>query len=494
MSKTQLPRCTSESQGIPSAAISAFVEDIQQNVHELHSFMLLRHGAVVAEGWWSPYAPELPHMLFSLSKSFTSTAVGLAVAEGLLTVNDPVISFFPEDLPAEPSENLRVMRVKQLLSMSTGHAEDTTGRVNGQAETTWVKAFLALPVEFKPGTHFVYNTAATYMLSAIVQKVTGMTVRDYLMPRLFEPLGISKPFWESSPEGINTGGWGLNLTTEDIARFGQLYLQKGKWEGSQIVPEVWVAEATSRQVSNGCVPESDWDQGYAYQFWRCRHGAYRGDGAFGQYCIVMPEQDAVLAITSGLADMQQVLNIAWERLLPAMGPAPLVANEADQHALREKLAGLKLVRPAAAPAVGADETAAAVSGKQYTTAENGLLIQCVSFDFSAPGCTLRISGSPLPGRSAGLRMGGVYGEQQLVCGSGAWHVGETDIFGLGPQQVYASGIWTAADTYEITARLVRTPFFFTFVCRFTGSAVEIRVTGNVAFEQEATVAISGHAE
>ena len=209
-------------------------------VHDLHSFMLLRHGQVVARGWWSPYAAQRPHMLFSLSKSFTSTAVGLAVAEGRLTVDDPVLSFFPEDAPAKVSPNLAAMRVRDLLSMSTGHAKDATGRATHKKEGNWVKGFLSLPVRYAPGTHFVYNSAATYMLSAIVQKLTGMTLLDYLRPRLFEPLGIDNPTWESCPRGINTGGWGLSVRTEDIARFGQLYLQKGVWKGQRILPEAWV--------------------------------------------------------------------------------------------------------------------------------------------------------------------------------------------------------------------------------------------------------------
>src|SRR5207244_5422812 len=170
-------------------------------------------------------------------------------------------------------------------------------------------------------------------LSAIVQKVTGMTVLDYLKPRLFEPLGIEHPTWEASPQGITAGGYGLSIRTEDIARFGQLYLQKGKWQEKQLVPESWVEAATARQTSNGSNPKSDWDQGYGYQFWRCRNGAYRGDGAFGQYCIVMPEQDAVIVITSGLRDMQAVLNLVWETLLPGMSKKTLPADKANRAKL-----------------------------------------------------------------------------------------------------------------------------------------------------------------
>lgn len=490
MTDTPLPRCTPESQGIASAAVLAFVDEAQRSIHELHSFMLLRRGAVIAEGWWSPYGPHLPHMLFSLSKSFTSTAVGLAAAEGLLSVSDPVISFFPEDAPTEPSENLRAMRVKQLLSMSTGHAEDTTGRITGQPDPNWVKAFLALPVEYRPGTHFVYNSGATYMLSAIVQKVTGCTVLDYLTPRLFEPLGIHSPTWENSPQGINMGGWGLNVTTEDIARFGQLYLQKGKWNGAQIVPETWVAEASSRQVSNGCSPDSDWEQGYGYQFWRCRHNCYRGDGAFGQYCIVMPDQDAVLAITSGVGDMQQVLNLVWDRLLPAMGPAPLVADPAEQAALQERLSGLKIDPPAGA---AASPLAAQVSGRAYRVEENQMGIQSVSLDFSGGGCILHVEGAAQNEVTGAFQRGMIVGSHQVSCGMGAWQEGETNLFGSYYPQCLASAVWTADGTCALTIRMVRTPFYYTITCKFAGDRLEMQLSPNVAFDPEPLPVLVGRA-
>jgi len=322
----RLPRSTPEEQGICSSGIIDFLKGVSEKKLGLHSFMLLRHGHVVAEGWWSPYAPEKPHMLFSLSKSFTSTAIGFAVQEALLSLEDKVVSFFPEEAPKDISENLAAMEVKHLLSMSTGHAEDTTGPMMQQKDGNWVQGFLACPVVYKPGTHFLYNTGATYMLSAILQKITGQTLLEYLTPRLFEPLGISGATWDSCPRGINTGGFGLKVKTEDIAAFGQFYLQKGLWNGRRLLSEDWIEKATGFQVSNGNGGESDWTQGYGYQFWRCRHNAYRGDGAFGQYCIVMPEQDAVVAITSGLGDMQAVLNLVWDCLLPAIKPGTLAAD------------------------------------------------------------------------------------------------------------------------------------------------------------------------
>ena len=243
---------------------------------------------------------------------------------GETSLDDEVLKFFAEDSPIRPSNNLKAMRVSDLLRMSTGQRASRPRTPN----RPWTKTFLAHPVPFKPGTHFLYNTSGTYMLSAIVQKATGMTVLDYLRPRLFAPLGIEHPTWETSPQGISAGGFGLSIRTEDIARFGQLYLQKGMWKGKELVPEAWVAAATARQTSNGSNPKSDWDQGYGYQFWRCRHGAYRGDGAFGQYCVVLPDQDAVIAITSGVKDMQAVLNLVWDKLLPAIKSSPQAPDDA----------------------------------------------------------------------------------------------------------------------------------------------------------------------
>ncbi len=349
-----LPRSSPEAQGVSSAGVLAFVEAADEKVNTMHSFMLVRHGHVVAEGWWKPEAADKPHVMHSLSKSFTSTAVGLAVAEGKLDINDRVLKFFPDDAPAEPSDKLKAMRVRDLLTMNCGHEVE----VKFSPDVPWVKAFLAHPVPHKPGTHFQYNTPGSYMLSAIVQKVTGQTVHDYLMPRLFEPLGIEDPEWSKSPQGINAGGFGLHLCTEDIAKFGQLYLQKGKWNGQQLIPAAWVEQATSKQVSNGSDPDRDWDQGYGFQFWRCRHNAFRGDGANGQFCIVMPEQDAVVAITADTRDMQAELNVVWDKLLPALEPSPLPANAEGEKKLKERLANLA-VRKMAAPSKSETKSAAA---------------------------------------------------------------------------------------------------------------------------------------
>ncbi|RYX80680.1 class C beta-lactamase-related serine hydrolase [bacterium] len=333
---TSLPRTSPESQGISSAAIREFVETADQRVNTMHSFMIVRHGQVIAEGWWKPEAADKQHVLWSLSKSFTSTAIGLVVAEGKLGIDDLVLDFFPEYAPAQPSDNLKAMRVRDLLTMSTGHESEP----ELTPSIPWVQSFLAHPVPHEPGAHFLYNSPASNMLSAIVQKLTGQTQLDYLRPRLFEPLGIENPHWLTTSQGATIGGWGLHLCTEDIAKFGQLYLQKGEWNGQQLVPAAWIEQATTKQVPNGDDATRDWTQGYGFQFWRCRHNAYRGDGKDGQFCVVLPEFDTAIAMTALTDDMQGELNLVWEKLLPAFQSAPLPANEAEESLLKQTIAGL----------------------------------------------------------------------------------------------------------------------------------------------------------
>ncbi len=456
-SSAPLPRSAPESEGVSSSEVLAFVEAIDQ-IDSLNSFMLLRHGRVVAEGWWAPYHAEARHSLYSLSKSFTSTAVGLAIAEGKLSLDDPVLKFFPDAAPAEPSDYLKAMRVSDLLRMATGHESEPLRTT----KEPWTKTFLDHRVAFKPGTHFLYNTSATYMQSAIVQKVTGQTLLDYLAPRLFEPLGIEHPTWETSPEGISTGGYGLSIRTEDIARFGQLYLQKGMWHDKQLVPGEWIEAATSRQTSNGSSPLSDWDQGYGYQFWRCRHGAYRGDGAFGQYCVVMPEQDAVVVITSGVKNMQEILNLIWDKLLPALKPASLAPDGEAASKLRQKLSGLAVRLPAAA------SENPRFAGKTYTFPANEQKLESII-----------LARDPADGHDAlVIRADGT--EQCIDCGHGKWLSGQA-AWGLLPRQpVAVAGGWMN-DEFTAKVCFYETPFIVTFRLKFTGDDLAFNSESNVGF-------------
>jgi CubicO group peptidase (beta-lactamase class C family) len=470
-SGADLPRSTPEAQGVSSAAVLAFVEAADKDIDSLHSFMLLRHGHVVAEGWWAPYSPDARHSLFSLSKSFTSTAVGIAAAEGKLSIDDPVLKFFPDEAPAEPSANLKSMRLSDLLRMSTGHQTEPPRRPS----EPWAKTFLAHTVPFKPGTHFLYNTSATYMLSAAVQKATGQTLLDYLKPRLFDPLGIESPTWEASPQGVSAGGYGLSVRTEDIAKFGQLYLQKGKWRGKQLVPTAWVEEATARQTSNGSSPRSDWDQGYGYQFWRCRNGAYRGDGAFGQYCIVLPEQDAVIAITAGVRDMQAVLNLVWDKLSPAFKPSPLPPDDAAHAKLANTLKGLTLRLPEG------KGTPPKVAGKTYLFPANDGKFDSVTLESEKDGSVTLVT-----------RVGGA--ERRVVCGVGSWKKGQAAWGRLPEQPVAVAGAWTADDTYTAKICFTESPFVVTVRLKFSGGEARLESETNVGFGPTKAAALVGKAE
>jgi CubicO group peptidase (beta-lactamase class C family) len=463
-SRSDLPRGTPESQGISSSAILAFVEEADKKIDHLHSLMLVRHGHVVAEGWWPPYDAQTRHELYSLSKSFTSTAVGLAIADGKLSLDDPVLKFFPEEAPAAPSNNLKAMRMRDLLCMSTGHQIEP--RLQASKES-WVKTFLAQPVPHKPGTHFLYNTAGTYMQSAIVQKVTGQMVVDYLRPRLFEPLGIENPTWGTSPQGISLGGYGLSVRTEDIAKFGQLYLQKGKWHGRQLIPAKWVEMATSRQASNGSNPNSDWDQGYGYQFWRSRHGAYRGDGAFGQFCIVMPEQDAVVAITSGVGNMQAVLNLVWDKLLPAMRPEPLPSDDVGDQKLQAKLASLVMPTQKQSASIHIPQ---GISNTMFSFAPNTQKLETLGLEWGKEGDPTTLI----------VKCNGA-AEQRIACGQGEWKKSRLS-FGTFPEQPAAvSGSWTANDKYTAQICFYETPYLLALSLDFSDDKLRLDPTLNVSF-------------
>jgi len=461
---TALPRSTPEAQGISSAAILDFVQAADKQVDAMHSFMLVRHGHVVAEGWWSPFAAQTPHSMYSLSKSFTSTAVGLAIAEGKLSLDDPVLKFFPEDAPANPGDNLKAMRVRDLLRMNTGQHADDMAKFSFESGEPLVKLFLSMPVAHKPGTHFWYNTPGTFMCSAIVQKVSGQTVFDYLKPRLFEPLGIENPTWEMKQQ-YTFGGSGLHIRTEDIAKFGQLYLQRGQWGGKQLVPASWIDTATAMQTSNGSNPASDWDQGYGYQFWRCRPGCYRGDGAFGQFCIVIPEKDAVIAITSGTRNMQGVMNLVWEKLLPAMQPKKLRADQDTNKRLAQILTSLT-VRPQTGSSAPATPT---WSGKTFAMPTNGQKIEAAGLEFDSTGRSVTLI----------TRFGGV--EQRTACGNGTWTKGRMTYAGFEEQPIAASGAWTGQDTYTAKLCFYETPFCLTVSLKFAETQLLYDCEYNVNF-------------
>lgn len=469
-----LPRSTPEAEGVSSKNILSFLEAVEKSKHEFHSIMMLRHGKVIAEGWWKPYRPELKHTMYSVSKSFTSTAIGFAVSEKRLSVNDKVISFFPDKLPQTMNSYLATLRVKDLLSMSVGQDPDPTGAIITR-ENDWVKAFLALPIYSEPGSKFLYNSMATYMLSAIVQKVTKQKLIDYLRPRLFQPLGITGVDWETDPAGINSGGWGFRIRTEDLAKFGQLYLQKGKWKGKQVLPAAWVEEATTKKIeqtpelSQAAKDSSDWRQGYCYQFWRSRHNTYRGDGAFGQYILVFPEQDAVIAITSETGDMQGELTLVWEHLLPAFSKDKVIAEKRDYTLLKQKLNNLTLPLPAAI----ADSSAMTPSFNfTYTLEPNERKIQRVQLD--------------LNGSNSAIIFTNDTATYKLQLGASSWKITETNRRGpslVGAAKNHFAGLpatkvaglysWIDGSTVEVLLRYIESPHTETITCKFDGNTISM---------------------
>ncbi len=492
---SSLPNSGPEAQGLPARAVQNFVEAAESAGLELHSFVLLRRGHLIAQGAWAPFSLEQPHALFSVSKSFVSTAVGLAVGEGLLSIDDPVLSFFPEFRPEVVSAHLAAMRVRDLLTMTTGHArglaESLTGVLQEGQPQPWAQTFLTQSVDFQPGTHFVYNSGGTYMLAAIVERLSGQPLLGYLRPRLFAPLGIGEATWEPNAEGVAVGGWGLSLRVEDMACLGELYRQQGVWKDRQalgeevrpwrlkdqsILSEDWVEQATSAQVGNQVQGDGggphDWNQGYGFQFWRCQHGAYRADGALGQFIVVMPGQEAVLAINSAVDNMQSVLDLVWTHLLPAFEPGPLTPEPGALERLQHKCASLELP-----PVAGLLDSPFAVrlGGRSYTFEPNVL------------GLTELRLGS-LSGQ-AELTLSTAEGSFPIMAGMGTWAVNHTrfdHVSTLDPskdRRVAACAAWTAPDALEVHLNYLNTAATHVLKLRFEqgGEKLELESSSQTTF-------------
>jgi CubicO group peptidase (beta-lactamase class C family) len=479
-----MPRGAPETQGVSSLGVMAFLNAIARAGHELHSLMVASHGRIAVEGWWEPYRPESVHMLYSLTKSFTSTAVGFAVAEGRLQIDDPVTKFFPEELPRSVSSNLAALRVSHLLTMSSGHSTETNA--TSTESTDWAKAFLAQPIANPPGSQFLYDSGNSYMLAAIVQKLSGEKLVDYLKPRLFDPLGIDTLTWETDPRGLNIGGWGLSVTTETLVKFGQFYLQGGEWNGRQLLPREWVEQATKFRIQQPAAPgadldqlkkTSDWHQGYGYQFWRCRHYAFRGDGAFGQFCIVLPDRNAVVAITSSLNDMQGVMNLVWNHLLPAIQNERMPPDSSSASKLKRMLGSLALSVPNGA---ASSATARNLAGKRFELEPNAMGAKRFSFDFSGGICVFRMETEK--------------GASEVRCGLGKWVDGVTDMPGSPPRtrelaspvadrplqlKVAGASAWPSEQTLEMHWRFYETPHHDKVVCRFDGDSVQIEFANSI---------------
>ncbi|MBG0823601.1 beta-lactamase family protein [Planomonospora sp. ID91781] len=424
-----LPRSTPAASGVSSRSITALLDRLEARSVECHSIMVVRHGHVLAEGWWAPYSAGRPHLLYSLTKSFTSIAVGLAIADGLLSPDDRVVDVLPDHVPADISEQGRRLTVHHLLSMTTGHRADSLDEAWRLEPGDLVKGFLRVPFPEAEGTRHAYDNATTFVLARMVERVTGRTLPELLDERLFAPMGVEHAEWDRVASGAAFGFHGLHLTTEAVAAFGELLLRGGLWGDRRLVPRGWVELATRRHIETlqveGWSESPDALCGYGYQFWMSRHG-YRGQGAFGQLCVVVPSHDLVVAVTGAETQIEAVLDPLWECLLPGLDHA---ASTRDDEILAERLRRLSL---------------APVPGRAAPERSAKARIDACGEDSPLPGGTA-VAVDPVDGGWL-LRLGA---SLEVAVGHGRWR--ESSPLG---RPVVATGAWQGgafvADLYVIT--------------------------------------------
>lgn len=439
---------------VDADAVIAFLDDARAKGLELDSFMLWRKGKVATEGWWWPYRPPLVHMLHSATKSFVGTGVGIAIAEGLIQLDDPVLKFFPGRATA-PSANLEAMTVESLLTQTSGHAIGISGSQWRPLKTSWVDEFLKVPVPYAPGEHFAYSSATSYMLSAIITQRTGTTLHEYLRPRLFEPTQMRGVTWDVGPEAINPGGNGLSVTTADFLKLGVLHLTQGRWKGRQVIPADWVSAVGVPRHGNP----------YGYQWWVAPDGqGFFAAGKFGQFCFVSPKLDAVLTVTSGVAD-----NEATRNIMHALGFGHLArmcgqtaSKGGDETALRARIADLRVLpplQPSSSP------LARQVSGATYDCAPNEDHVASIGLTFDDAVCRFALRDPR--------------GDHVVEVGLRDWREGETTITGSylhheyqpDRMRVVAGGRWTSPNRFEMDWQFVESGFRDTLALTFEDDAV-----------------------
>ena len=374
-----LERVSPESEGIHSEDIIKLFDSMTNlpNV-DLHSLVIMRHGKVVGEVYPAPFKAEYKHTMYSCSKTFVSAAIGIAIDENRLRLDDRVAPFFANELPKSITKELADITVRDLLTMTSGITPDWNMR---NIRKDWVKGYLGKSV-ITPGSKFMYDSLCTYLLSAIVQKVSGKTLLDYLKPRLFEPMNIWDVQWEISPDGYNTGGWGLLIQSESLGKFGQLLLNKGEWGGRQLISEEWVNQMMTKQMEAG-------DEDYGYQIWMCDYpGAWRADGAYGQYVIVVPQKEMVIVVTQcSSMNGRKERNIIWRTLLDKVTDTPIKEGK-DYNKL------LKKQTEYAFPTVkGKSDSwkASAINGKTIELSKNKLGWKSIKFSFKKEELTAEIT-------------------------------------------------------------------------------------------------------
>jgi len=447
--------------GVNAAVLEAFLDDAAATGLDIHGIMLHRAGRVAAEGWWWPYRADRPRIMHSATKSVMATAIGMALEEGRFRLQDKVVSFFPEYMPAIVDDKLASMTVEDLLTMRAGHVDETSGSIWRGIHTSWTAEFFKIPVVHQPGTIFMYTSAASYMLSAILTKVTGQTLHDYMKPRFFEPLGIVDERWDLGPDNINPGGNGLTMKTADLLKLGVLHAQGGMWEGRRILPQAWVAEATRSHGDN-----------YGYQWVTTAGGAYLALGLFMQAVIVFAPYQATVAVIGASQEGSKAFLPVVHRYFPRAFEEQLPAGEAaaaDAH-LRSRLVAAGEVPPVVAAASG---TAARVSGRTYRIQPNPLGVTGVRFVFANDRCLFHIADAS--------------GDHTVLCGLSGWIESHTDVpgadlhhgYALRSAVVVASARWIDAHTLRMTWIFAETAFRDTVDCCFDSGRVTLDRSVNV---------------
>ena len=378
-----------EAEGVSSVKLMGWLDACEREIDSMHGFVFLRHGKVVAEGSWAPFDTlNVPHRLSSHSKCFITTAVGFLVDEGKLDLDERLVDLLPDKVPANPPENLRQVRVRDLLTMNFGSTRDEGWRRDRDGD--WVKAILADDFSHTPGRSFEYDSSTTHLLGVIVSRRSGKPLMDFLSERLFRKIGIEKAWTTFDPFGNACAAWGFSMTTREISLIGQLYLNKGVWQGERLFSEDWADLATTKQTWSGKTPtefqpKNDWTYGFGFNWWRCQHGCYRADGSGGQYTIVFPKHDAVLSIHADVDDMQKILNVVWEHFLPALSPAALPMDAEGCTALKKRCADLALP-----PVSGKREGGTDYLGRELAIKSGPVDIRSLRIDKTETGWTLRM--------------------------------------------------------------------------------------------------------
>ena len=485
MNRKPFPTTVPELVGISSRDILDYLDALESSDTEMHGLMIMRHGTLCCQGWWAPYAPGLRHGLQSHTKTYAATAVGIACREGLLHLDEPVLGIFPEFAPADPSEMLKRLKVRDVLCMGCGM--DTMP----SPSKDWIRDFLHTPVLHEPGTTYMYNSMGSTLLGAMVRKRSGLGLHDYLKPRLFDRIGIDSDNlrWVRLPDGMEVGGGGLFATTEDNLRLMKLYLDGGVWDGERILSEEYVRLATTNQ--NDSATESrnnplatDNFLGYGFQIWMCKpRGAYRADGAMGQFTIVLPDLDMIIAINetaAGAGPAQHTLDLTWEFInrIGSRDPLPQDPEAAEQ--LRRRLSRLNIGNPDSSPLSGA---ANEISGRSYQVVSGGFgpyrgnimsgeapdPIRSFQLDFDQDGCLWTYITQS--GKNESVRVG-MRGERFSNL------IGSPD----DPTRLYlCSGLWTDEREFRLVCRFAESCVEDRYTLRFEDDTVHIFAENNSAF-------------